>query len=220
MDTSTGHWYPAPPFGGTDVAAHAPAAVLPNGDLLIQASPYLHTPSHFFEVKVKDTDTVGVTQVDGPASAADVSSFDGRMLVLPTAQVLWINNGGNDLQIYTPKGSRKTSWAPKISGVAPTLVIGSKNNKIAGKNFNGFTFGGYYGSAAQTATNYPLVRITNGASRHVCYARTHDHNRMGIADGSKSSTKFDVPKSCEAGGSALEVVANGIASDAISVMLQ
>ena len=121
------------------------------------------------------------------------------MLVLPTGQVLWINNGGNDIQLYTPHGSPKASWAPKITKVSQRLVTGSKNNRITGRNFNGFTFGGYYGSAAQTATNYPLVRITNAASGHACYARTHDHNRMGIADGGKSSTKFDIPKSCEFG---------------------
>jgi len=64
------------------------------------------------------------------------------------------------------------------------------------------------------------ARITNGASDRVCYARTRDHNRVRIADGSKFSTKFDIPKSCEIGDGALEVVTNGIASAAVAVTVQ
>lgn len=220
MDTASGHWYPAPGFGSDLDAPSAPAAVLPSGNLLIQVSPgAFGTPSHFFEIKVKNATTVTATEVDAPASASGVSSFDGRMLVLPTGQVLWTNDAG-DVEIYTAKGAPKDSWRPVIKRVSPLLSIGSKNNPISGKNFNGFTFGGYYGSAAQTASNYPLVRITNAASGHVCYARTHDHNRMGIADGTKSSTRFDVPRACEKGDGMLEVIANGIASAAVPVTLQ
>ncbi|MFL5240126.1 MAG: hypothetical protein ACJ8EL_21510 [Rhizomicrobium sp.] len=220
MDTSTGQWYPAPSFGGDLDANSAPAAVLPSGSALVQVSPgAFNSPSHFFEAKVKDASTVTVTQVNDPSSAPSVAAYEGRMLVLPTGQVFWTNDAG-DIEIYTAKGSPKAAWAPKITKVAGTLSIGSSNNRISGRNFNGFTFGGYYGAAAQTATNYPLVRLTNAASGHVCYARTHDHNRMGIADGGKSSTKFDIPKSCEAGDSSLEVVANGIASDPASITLQ
>ncbi len=48
------------------------------------------------------------------------------------------------------------------------------------------------------ATNYPLVRITNTASGHVVYARTHNHSSMGVATGSAIvSTQFDVPAGTE-----------------------
>jgi hypothetical protein len=40
---------------------------------------------------------------------------------------------------------------------------------------------------------------------------------MGISDGGPTSTKFDVPNSCDTGPSTLEVVANGIASAAAGV---
>jgi hypothetical protein len=42
---------------------------------------------------------------------------------------------------------------------------------------------------------------------------------MGISTGGPTSTEFDVPNSCEAGASDLEVVANGIASAPVSVTL-
>jgi hypothetical protein len=62
------------------------------------------------------------------------------------------------------------------------------------------------------------VRITNNATGHVFYARTHDHSTMGVATGSKTvSTNFDVPSGVETGASKLEVVANGIPSQPVNV---
>ena len=63
------------------------------------------------------------------------------------------------------------------------------------------------------------VSFTNNATGHVCYAKTHDYT-TGVSDGSKkSSTKFDVPASCETGASKAEVVVNGLASKAKNVTL-
>ena len=65
---------------------------------------------------------------------------------------------------------------------------------ISGTQFNGLTQGAAYGDDWQSATNYPLVRITNTATGHVFYARTHDHSSMGVATGSTPvHTHFDVP---------------------------
>ena len=70
----------------------------------------------------------------------------------------------------------------------------------------------------QAAQNYPLVRITNKATHHVFYARTHDHSTMGVAtDYQLVFTNFDVPQQTEAGASQLEVVANGIASQPMDI---
>jgi len=77
-----------------------------------------------------------------------------------------------------------------------------------------------YGDDAQSATNYPLVRITNNATSHVFYARTHDHSTMGVATGSTQvSTLFDVPSNIELGASTLQVVSNGIPSAAVPVTI-
>jgi hypothetical protein len=71
------------------------------------------------------------------------------------------------------------------------------------------------------ATSYPLVRITNLATKHVFYARTHNFSTMGIATGSTIvSASFDVPATAEAGSSSLVVVANGIPSTAKHVVLK
>jgi hypothetical protein len=70
-------------------------------------------------------------------------------------------------------------------------------------------------------SSYPLVRITNTASGHVFYARTHNHSTMGVATGTKVvSTNFDVPSGMETGASTLVVVANGIPSAPVDVTVQ
>ena len=74
-----------------------------------------------------------------------------------------------------------------------------------------------YGDDEQVATNYPLVRITNRKTGHVFYSRTHGHSTMSIAPGVESYTFFDVPAAQELGESELVAVANGIASEPISV---
>ena len=65
------------------------------------------------------------------------------------------------------------------------------------------------------------MRITNTASGHVIYARTHGHSSMGVATGAATiTTNFDVPATAETGASTLVVVANGIASPPVSVAVQ
>jgi hypothetical protein len=84
--------------------------------------------------------------------------------------------------------------------------------------FNGWSQAASFGDEFQTATNYPLVRITNNATGHVFYARTHDHSTMGIVTRALPTfTHVDVPAGMETGASKLVVVANGIASNPISI---
>ena len=77
------------------------------------------------------------------------------------------------------------------------------------------------GDEYQSSSNYPLVQITNNSTKHVFYARTHDHSTMGVATGSQSvSTNFDVPSGIETGASSLVVIANGIPSSSVSITVQ
>jgi hypothetical protein len=61
------------------------------------------------------------------------------------------------------------------------------------------------------------VRITNNATGHVFYSRTHDHSSMAVAFNGVVSTHFDVPATQERGPSQLVVVANGIPSAPVAV---
>jgi hypothetical protein len=142
------------------------------------------------------------------------------MLVLPTGEILWTDIG-NHAYVYTSAGSPNPGWAPRISGApAVTNVMRGKTYRLSGFNLNGLSQGAAYGDDAQAATNYPLVRITNRATGHVFYARTHDHSTMAVAYAGLASTQYDVPAGTETGMADLVVVANGIPSEPIAVNVQ
>jgi hypothetical protein len=147
----------------------------------------------------------GTTLTAGP-------SIPGCLMVLPTGQVLV---GGSE--VYASTGTYQTAWAPAIKAFPSSVTRGS-TYKIAGTQFNGLSQAAAFGDEYQTATNYPLVRITNNSTGHVFYAKTHNHSTMGVATGSTTVfTNFDVPAGMETGASSLQVVANGIPSVAVSI---
>jgi len=219
-DSNANTWNTAPdfPLAHYDVA-DGPAALLPNGNVLVEASPgVFRSPAHFFEF-----DGMAFTQVSDPDDAPNDSSFQGRFLVLPTGQVLYSNDGQQPtapvVAVYTPRGKPHREWRPRISSVSTNLSRGSANNPVSGKKFNGFSEGAYYGDDAQESTNYPIVMIANNATGDICFARSHDFSHMGVASPKKVTAQFDVPSSCETGASTLRVSVNGIASKPVAVIL-
>jgi hypothetical protein len=103
--------------------------------------------------------------------------------------------------------------------VSSTLTRGDLNNVITGTQFSGRSQGSAYGDDDQSATNFPLVRITDSAGK-VVYCRTHKFN-SGVATGTRVvSAQFDIPATGLALGAArLQVVTNGIPSAAVSVTI-
>ncbi len=212
-NTATGVWAAGPVFPNGNDVADGPAAILPNGNVLVDASPGIFkNPVQFFEF-----DGTNLISAPNPPRAANETSFVGRMLVLPTGQILFTDSS-TDVEIYTASGTFQDAWRPTISSFPFSLVPGTANYSISGTQFNGLSQGAAYGDDSQAATNYPLVRITNNATGHVRYAKTHNHSTMAVATGSTPvSTQFDVPADIETGPSTLEVVANGIPSLSVSV---
>lgn len=204
---STNTWSAGPDFPGGDDQADAPGALMPNGHVLLVASPgAFNNPANFYE-----WDGASLTPVANPPGAGSESSFLYRMLVLPTGQVL-VTKGTNDVEIYTPTGGPSPLFFPTIT-VCPAMINPASTISISGTQFNGLSQANNYGDDAANATNYPIVRIRNTATGHVFYCRTHDHSTMGIATGATIvSTSVDVPASVELGPSTLYVVANGIPS--------
>jgi hypothetical protein len=141
------------------------------------------------------------------------------MLVLPTGQIMFLTSDGTtkNVALYTAAGTYNAAWAPVITKVVRNVTHG-KTYVVEGTQFNGVSNGASYGDDAQMNTNYPLVRITNTATGHVFYAKTHNHSSMGVATGNKLvGTGFDVPANIETGASTLVVVANGIPSAAVKI---
>jgi hypothetical protein len=214
-NTNTATWSVAPKFGGTLDIADGPAALLPNGNVLLDASPGIFgNGSKFFE-----WDGTKLNATSAPPNAPSDSSYVGNMVCLPTGQILF-TDFSSSVQIYTPGGTFNPAWQPIITSVASTLTHGTKNNVIKGMKFNGFSQCAMYGDDNQSATNWPLVRITNTATGKVVYARSHSFSTMGVATGSKPvGAQFDIPSTIGLGASTLEVVTNGIPSAAITVVI-
>lgn len=210
-------------YEGVDYTeADAPSATLPDGNVLMQASPgYGNTPSHFWEWKISSKGVVTATQVSDPTQAPNTSDFESNMLVLPTGQVLWDNSQAipNEVAVYTPVGTPQAKWRPAVSSVSKSLLVGSTGNAISGSTFNGFDLGGVYGDDAQAATNFPLVRITNATTADACFARSYNFSTMGVWTTGTTNATFDIPASCEKGKSRLQVIVNGIPSNPVAVTL-
>ncbi len=190
-----GTWTPGPDFPNGDQASDTYASLLPDGNVLVEGS------------------SGTLYEFDGKKMTREpFNGAGGALMVLPTGEVLV---GGSE--IYQPAGTYQAAWAPTISAF-PSAVTRGSAYQIAGTQFNGLSQANSFGDEDETQTNYPLVRITNNASGHVFYARTHDHSTMGVATGAAPvSTNFDVPSGMETGASSLVVVANGIPSAPVSV---
>ena len=218
-DTSTGTWSAGPAFptaaSGQLSMDDAPASLMPNGRVLLATGPAQNQDVHFFEF-----DGTSLTEVARTPDAPNDAGFYIGLLVLPTGQVLETDRGKNDVEVYTPTGGPNPAWAPAITSVPTTLTRGSTFT-IQGTQFNGLSQCNAFGDDVQNATNYPLVRISNNATGHVFYARTHGHSTMAVATGSQVvSTSFDVPAASETGASTIVVVVNGIPSASMAVTVQ
>jgi hypothetical protein len=193
--------------------ADGPAVLLTNGAVMLPASPGIYqSPAYFYVFNGKK-----FASIASPPNSMNDSSYNVRLLLLPTGQVLE-TDGTNDVEVYTPGARVDAKIAPVITSVATTLTHGS-TYKIVGKRFNGVSQANAYGDDDQQATNYPLVRIVNNATGHVFYARTHGHSFMGVGSSRSVSTMFDVPASIETGPSTLVVVTNAMSSTAVNVIV-
>src|SRR5512132_1067087 len=84
-NSNSGVWTAGPDFPDTLDIADGPAALEPNGKVLMMASPFIFSyPSTFLEF-----DGENLTTIPPAPNASNDSSFYGNMLVLPTGQILF-----------------------------------------------------------------------------------------------------------------------------------
>ena len=192
--TDPGTWTPGPDFPNGDDAGDNFAVLLTSGRVLVEGN------------------SGRLYEYNGTTLTPTLSTFGGSMIVLPTGQVLF-----NGSQVYTAVGGYGQPFAPVVTN-SPSTVVRGETYMLFGRQFNGWSQADNFGDELETATNYPLVRITNNATHHVFYAKTHNHSSMGVATGNKLvGTGFDVPANIETGASTLVVVANGIPSAAVKI---
>lgn len=193
-----GTWRAGPDFPNRDDAGDNFAALLPNGNVLVEGNS-----GRLYEFD-------GTNFITGPFSSG------GPLMVLPTGEVLV---GGS--YIYTPSNRNYNSaWAPKLIMGSGTILRRGQSYTIPGQRFNGMSQAAAFGDEFQTATNYPLIRFTFPATHHVVYVRTHDHSTMAVQTGTNlTTTHMDLPANMERGSAYMEVVANGIPSPKVLVYL-
>ncbi len=227
-DTHTGTWRAGPklpksPQGFQYTAQDSPAALLPDGNVLIAVTGgsdgsdegdepgYAGPPVAFFEFDGKRL----IPEPSIPHANIDVSG-SVNLLLLPTGQVL-ATDSTKDVEIYTPSDRHSNrAWAPEIDTV-PTVLQRGHSYTLSGIRLNGMSQGSSFGDEGQDATNYPLLRILNAFPNGTRYLRTHDFSSMAVASDSLSTMEFDIPADMPLGWGFIQVVTNGIASRWITV---
>src|SRR5256885_237380 len=139
-NSRAGTWTAGPDFPGAYNADDAPAALEPNGNVLVFSSPSRFYPpaGQFFEW---NGSTFSLSST--PPSALADASYVGHLLVLPTGQIMF-TDFTSDVEIFTPAGTYNASWAPAISS-APGNVTRGHSYSISGTQFNGLSQAAAYG---------------------------------------------------------------------------
>jgi hypothetical protein len=218
---ASGTWVPSPSIptinGQQYDSADGPAATLPDGNVLFDVSPCVYNAPIAFDLYNAASNTI--TPVPNVPNAANDSTYYTRMLDLPNGQVLF-NDGSSRLEVYTAGGSPNPSWTPAITGLSTTKIKRGVTASLSGSQISGLDQGSSYGDDVQSATNFPVVRVTNQATGTVTYARTKHWTSTSVAPGATSSTDFKVPGGTPTGASTIEVIANGIASPPVPVTVK
>jgi hypothetical protein len=216
-DTNPGIWIAGPDIPNGLISPDAPAAVLANGKVLcaVEPPPIYSAPTSFFEY---DWVSNIFNAVDGPTGSSYFAApYYTKMLDLPDGSVLFSTGGYSQLFVYQPDGPSIVSGKPVISGI--TYNSTTDSYLLTGKLLNGISEGATYGDDAQMDSNYPLVRLMDSAN-NVYYARTYNWNSTSVQAKSRLvSTQFVLPGNLPQANYSLVAVANGIASDPVTLQI-
>jgi ELWxxDGT repeat protein len=204
-----------PDESDNDAFGSSTAALLPNGHVLFAAeSLTINGPTRFFEFDPTAPLATSLTDVSPPITAYQTVSyaFSTRMVVLPTGQLLLGTNSGiHQPYIYTPDGAPDAAWKPTITNV----VANGNHYTLTGTQLNGLSAGAYYGGSTESASNYPIIELSDGSGK-VYFARTFNWSSTGVATGgTPETTDFTLPVALPSGTYSLAVIANGITSDPV-----
>lgn len=220
--TSHGTWAIGPNVPNSNGAPDAPMAMMANGKVLCAVSPsptssatLFIPPTYFYEFDYLTNTFSQIHAPGGGFSLGTVACYQTNFLDLPDGTVLYAqnqNSNSSHYYVYAPIGSPVVSGKPTITGITQTSCTAFQ---IAGTQFNGISEGAAYGDDWQMATNYPIVRLTNGSN--VYYCRSFNWNSTGVQRGNLAdNVQFTLPAGLPVATYSLVVTANGIASDPVS----
>jgi hypothetical protein len=199
--TDPGSWTDGPAIPNGLLGYDVPGAMLPNGDVLFVAVGA--GPTTVFEFNPTTNTYTDVT----PGN--NFPLFGGQaMLVLPTGQVM-LTSDLSQIDVFTPDGAPNPAWQPTITNITDK---GNNSFTLTGTQLNGISEGSSFGDEDETASNYPIIALTDASGR-VSYARTFNWSGTGVATGSTPlSAEFTLPAGAAPGPYLVSVIANGIAS--------
>ena len=213
-----------------------PGATLPNGNVIFATAPY-DNASFAPGTKWYEINGTTFTQVGATSDDAQLASFEHFLLMLPTGELLHTQDSyataTSTMQIYTPAPGVAANAVPQILGepqlvgmtaeapTAPVLTLyKGRSYTMPIARMNGINLGATYGDDVQTFTDFPIVRVTASSSGHVWYCRTHDPSDRSTNPNEQGTATFDIPATVEGGTAEVAVIANGIASPALTVNIK
>jgi Kelch motif len=217
--TGTGIWTKGPDIpkigGNTTVCNDCPASLLPNGKVLVACAPFevnnWGSPIEFLEY---DPFTNSLQKAPTPPNNL-AQLYWSRFMLLPTGQVLFSPSSSN-VQCYTPDGGPQDAWRPVISSVeVQGLLPSSVHYLLKGTQLNGLSQANIYGDDCNPSTNYPLVRLQNGITSQVYFARTYGFSTRAISTSQSPQSVCFSAAHIPYGHYDLCVIANGISSNCV-----
>jgi hypothetical protein len=214
-NTSPGTWTEGPDIPDQNGLPDAPAAMMVDGKILFACSPVPSSgntapkPTYWY---VFDYLTETYTPINAPQGGASYNDWSQHnvLLNLPNGEVLEESYLSTQYYVYTP-GSPIAAGKPSI-----VSYINCDKRMLTGHLFNGISEGSAFNDENQNSSNYPIVQLKNGSN--IYYCRTFNWNSTGVQRGSAlDSVEFAPPAGLPAGTYELRVIANGFASDPISV---
>lgn len=183
------------------------------GESIFYGGPY-SAPTALFNFDPVNNTTTPFSPALPDSNLATTPSFEFRMLMLPTGQLL-LSDSSPSLWVFTPSTSASATLVPSVSSIA---LVSGKTYKLTGTQLTGQSAGAVYGDDAQMDENYPIVSLASGSK--VYYTRTTNWSTVNVATGSTSeSVDFTVPTSVPAGTYELTVSAAGLRSAAKAFVL-
>ena len=202
------------------------AAILPSGNVLMAVSTFPQTPNGGasfmgpaiyveYDVATDSWKTLPYDLSGIPSASEGVNMI--FFLDLPNGQVMVIHDG--TMELFTDTGAPNSSWLPAVSSVSSTSVTPKTSFTVTGTQLAGLTQGTNWGDESMNATNYPLVRIVNDATKAVSYATVTSVSSTSIAPNAAATLDFTVDTSIQNGSSKLYVVASGVPSTGTAVTI-
>ncbi|HLY71557.1 MAG TPA: FG-GAP-like repeat-containing protein, partial [Puia sp.] len=225
-----GTWSAGPDIPSSLGASDAPAAMLPDGKILVVAGTNpgdggTTGPTYFFLYDYSAGTNGSFTAIGCPTnptagSQAETNATSYIFLDLPDGSVLVTHQSANppaQLYVFKPGGTPVAAGKPNILSI---LRNTDGTYHLVGTGINGISAGASFGDDVQMDSNYPLVRLTDDQKR-VSYARTFHWSSTAVMTGNQLlSTEFEVPANIlsKPGGTrfTLDLVANGIGSNTVT----